>query len=139
MPVCVLSDVTTRHPESAAEIYIFEKVQWHSTKCGISHLLIVFKLALWTWSCSSMYPNIDSHNRCLYSHQRVFAGHRLLAATAGWHHPQHPASVHPHHRPHPTASDGHWECPGCGPHPGQGRGRREGSAAHSGAWPGGQG
>ena len=32
MPVCVLSDVTTGHPESAANICIFEKVQWHDTK-----------------------------------------------------------------------------------------------------------
>ena len=41
-PVCVLSDdVTTGHPENTAKICIlFEKVQWHSIKCGISNSMI---------------------------------------------------------------------------------------------------
>ena len=47
-PVCVLSDVTTGHLESAAKKCIFEKIQWHSTKCGISNFFFLY-FALWIW------------------------------------------------------------------------------------------
>ena len=38
--VCVLSDVTTGHPETAPKICKFGKVHWHCIICEISNLLI---------------------------------------------------------------------------------------------------
>ena len=47
MPVCVLSDVTTGHPESMAKICI---LNMHSTKCVISNSsMLLLLLALRTW------------------------------------------------------------------------------------------
>ena len=60
MPVCVLSDVTTGHPENAAKIYIFENVHSHCIKCGISNSFIYFCMAGME-IYKSMYTNTNIH------------------------------------------------------------------------------
>jgi len=35
MPECLITDDTAGYLDSATVICIFEKVQWHNTKCGI--------------------------------------------------------------------------------------------------------
>ena len=52
------------------------------------------------------------------------------AGVPGGHHPQHAAPLHPNHRTHPTAPDGHWQRTGGGADPRQVRFGGQRSASH---------